>query len=270
MKGWILMSTKGSDGAARERTSDIEAGDGLGAEQTRAGAARRRDRAAEDRDSEANVRDGLALAADSEAGSSALRQSREERQVRAARDRELAASDRVEASLDRVEAAVDRDKSTEALGDEVRAELAGTMGAQFGLAALQREMDRSERTGESLVVAFVGAVAGETPGNGPAQQVVEDVAECIENDVRDYDLVARMGDGGLICAQAGQSISRATVRYDEIALRLAARPSGARMTVELMELSSAESREAREQRPSAADAFSSWRRREDSQPTAAR
>jgi GGDEF domain-containing protein len=241
------MSTKALGGDARERTRGMGESDGLGAGLDRADAAARRDLAAADRDAEANARDSVAVAADFD--EEPLSPSNgEQRQVRSARDRESAASDRVEAGLDRRQAAADRELSRDAVGDVVCDELTGAMRPRVGLAALQREMDRSGRTGEPLVVAFIDVVGGESsgaaPGGPPGSQALQDVGRSLIEDVRDYDLVARMGDTGFVCAQAGQSIARATARYGDVALRLAARPGGATMTVGLLSPNSGESLEA--------------------------
>ena len=232
------MSTKGSDGDARERSREVGSSDGLGADPTRASAAARRDEAAEERDSEANARDGLAAAADSEPGSSSRRSDLEQEDQRWARDREASASDRVEAGLDRAQAATDREMANDGIANEVSDHLTGAMGPRFGLAALRREILRTERSDELLLVAFVEAVGYEAAGQWSSQavndRVLRDVAECLSDDLRDYDLIARVADSGFVCAQSGQSISRAVVRYRDIALRLSQRPDGAQMKVGLV------------------------------------
>jgi hypothetical protein len=60
------------------------------------------------------------------------------------------------------------------------------------------------------------------------------VAECLSEDLRDYDLIARVADSGFVCAQSGQSMGRAVVRYRDIALRLSQRPDGTQMKVGLV------------------------------------
>jgi hypothetical protein len=232
------MSTNGSDGDARERSREVGRGDGLGAGPSRTAAAARRDEAAEVRDSEANARDGVATTADSAGRVSPRRQSAEHRDERSARDREAAASDRIEAGLDRAQAATDRELADDGIANEVCDDLTGAMGSRFGLASLQREILRTERTDEALLVAFVEAVGHGEEGTESSQanrdRAFEIVAECVGDDLRDYDLMVRIAEHGLVCAQPGQSISRAAVRYREVALRLSRRPGGARMKVGLV------------------------------------
>ena len=232
------MPTNGSSGEGRKRSRDVGRNDGLGAIPTRAAAATSRDEAAEERDSEANARDGIAAAADSDGRSSLRRSTDEQRDFRSARDREAAARDRIEAGLDRAQAAVDRELAYDGIVNEIRDHLTGAMGPKFGLATLRREILRTERTDEMLVVAFVEAVAPDVAEDRPAQaaddRVLRDVAECLREDLRDYDLMTRVADSGFICAQEGQSLFRAAVRYREIAVRLALRPDGARMKVRLV------------------------------------
>lgn len=242
------MSTNGSDGEARESSRDVGRNDGLGARPTRAAAATRRDEAAEVRDSEANARDGVAATADADGRAALRRSTDEQRDFRSARDRQAAASDRIEAGLDRAQAAVDRELAYDGIANEVRDHLTGAMGPKFGLATLRREVLRSERTDEMLVVAFVEAVgpdvAEDLPGQAADDRVLRDVAECLRDDLRDYDLMTRVADSGFICAQQGQSLFRAAARYREIAVRLALRPEGARMKVRLVARESGDTFEA--------------------------
>jgi PleD family two-component response regulator len=232
------MPTKGSIGDARERSREVGRNDGLGADPTRAAAATRRDEAAEERDTDANARDGLATAADSDRGSPSRWPDLGRQDERSARDREAAASDRVEAGLDRAQAASDRELATDGIANEVCDHLTGAMGPRFGLAALRREILRTERSDELLLVAFVEAVGREVAGQRPGQvtndRIMRDVAECLSDDLRDYDLIARVADSGFVCAQSGQSLSRAAVRYRDIALRLSQRPDGTQMKVGLV------------------------------------
>jgi GGDEF domain-containing protein len=231
------MSIKRSDVDARGRSREVGHNDGLGADPTRAAAATRRDEAADERDSDANARDGLAAAADSDPGSSSRRPDLG-RDQRSARDREAAASDRIEAGLDRAQAATDRVLATEGIDNEVCDHLTGAMGPRFGLAALKREILRTDRSDEMLLVAFVEAVGQEVDGPRASQltidRVLRDVAECLSDDLRDYDLMARVADSGFVCAQAGQSISRGTLRYRDVALRLSERSDGSQMKVGLV------------------------------------
>jgi PleD family two-component response regulator len=242
------MSGHGSVGDGREHSGEVDRTDGLGAGPTRAAAAVRRDEAAAERDSAANARDGIAAAAALNPGPPSHLSTAEGSDQRSARDREAAAGDRIEASLDRAQAAMDRELAKDGISNELSDLLTGAMGARFGLAALRRELLRTERTEEILLVAFVEPVDQEPDANESRRtakdEVLQDLAQCLSDDLRDYDLMARVGDQGFVCAQPGQSISRATVRYHEIAARLALRSDGAQMKVGLVEREAGDTFEA--------------------------
>jgi diguanylate cyclase (GGDEF)-like protein len=184
-------------------------------------AAELRDRAAEDRDFAAEIRDGVAGTGERKPWSA---------------DREFA-----------VNAARDRQLASHELANEGIDSLTGVMGRRVGLAAIQREMDRSERTGEALVMAFVDTVGlkaiNDSQGHAAGDRALQDVAGCIRGDLRSYDLVARVGGDEFVCTHSGQSLAQAGTRYREMSLRLAEGPSGARITVGLAELETGDSLE---------------------------
>ncbi len=192
----------------------------------REAAAERRDLAADERDRIAEVRDRLAYLGKQLSGN----------------QRELAAGDRERAAEDRRQAAEDRQAARHELAFEGLDALTGVMGRRVGLAALQREMDRSERTGETLVVAFVDTVGlktiNDSRGHREGDRVLREVASCITEDLRSYDLVTRVGGDEFVCTLAGQSVAQARERYEQISLRLAERSNGAQITVGLAEYES--------------------------------
>jgi diguanylate cyclase (GGDEF)-like protein len=185
-------------------------------------AAEERDRAAEERDFAAQVRDGVATVGRANPYS---------------HQRELAARDREEAAKDRRLAAKDREAANNELAGEGIDSLTGVMRRNVGLAAVQREMDRSERDGTPLVLAFVDVVGlkatNDTRGHSAGDRMLQDVAGCITDDLRTYDLVTRIGGDEFVCTLSGQSVAQASRRYEEMALRLEQGASGARMTVGL-------------------------------------
>ena len=69
--------------------------------------------------------------------------------------REAAAHDRELAAEDREQAAHDRSVAADELAAEGIDDLTGAMLRRVGLGAIQREMDRTQRSGEGLVVAYV-------------------------------------------------------------------------------------------------------------------
>lgn len=186
-------------------------------------AAERRDHAAEDRDLTAQVRDELAV----------------EGEQFSADDRRLAARDREAAAADRGQAAADRGAARHELAYEGLDALTGVMRRRVGLAAVQREMDRSERTGEPLVLAFVDTVGlkaiNDTHGHREGDRVLREIAGCITEDLRSYDSVTRIGGDEFVCTLSGQTVAQARQRYNEISRRLAAHSARAQMTVGLAE-----------------------------------
>ena len=180
-----------------------------------------RDRAAERRDLEARSRDQRAE------GGTPL--SPNERRI-GARDREAAARDRAAA-------AEDREAAHRALAGEGLDPLTGAMRRGVGLAAVQREISRAERSGESLVVVFIDVVGlkltNDSRGHGEGDRVLREVAECIIGDLRSYDVVTRVGGDEFVCALTRETVEHATRRYEQISQQLAERGNGAAITVGL-------------------------------------
>lgn len=212
-------------GTSEDRDSALEAT----SPSAREAAADRRDLAAEARDLAAQVRDGLA--ADCE--------------QRPAEQRELAAQDREDAAEDRRHSAHDRELASLELAYEGIDSLTGVMRRRVGLAAVRREMDRAERTGEPLVLAFVDTIGlkaiNDTQGHAAGDRALQDVAGCITRDLRSYDLVIRVGGDEFVCTLSGQTITQADARYENMSLRLAEGTSGARITVGLAALETGDS-----------------------------
>jgi diguanylate cyclase (GGDEF)-like protein len=187
-------------------------------------AAEERDRQAEGRDVAASVRADL-VAAGTDEGSI---------------ERDFAATDRTAGAKDRAAAARDRESARHELAYAGLDHLTGAMARGVGLAAIRREMDRAERTGEPLVLAFVDTVGlkaiNDTRGHGAGDRVLEDVATSLKQDVRSYDLVARIGGDEFVCTHLGQSADQVAARYDGVSGRLAEGSNGARVTVGLATL----------------------------------
>ena len=111
------------------------------------------------------------------------------------------------------------------------------MGRGVGLAAVRREMDRAERTGEQLVLSFVDTVGlkaiNDTRGHRAGDRVLEAIATSLKQDLRSYDLVARVGGDEFVCTHLGQSTAQVDARYGLLSRRLAEESNGARVTVGL-------------------------------------
>jgi diguanylate cyclase (GGDEF)-like protein len=219
--------------------------------------AARRDRDAEARDAAAAARDQLATTLDAEIerlekvgaeeGNGAvvgleilLRASRDRKRAAASRGRAAvsrgeAARDRDLARQDRLEAAVDRRAAAEELAAEGLDHLTGTLRRRVGLVAIQREIDRTRRTHEPLVVTFVDVdglkVVNDTHGHDAGDDLLVGVARCIKAGLRRYDVIMRFGGDEFVCSLSGQDLVGVERRFDQIASQIAKTQRGATITV---------------------------------------
>jgi diguanylate cyclase (GGDEF)-like protein len=194
-----------------------------------------RDRAADERDREAEKRDVAAEARDEIVTGAGKRSIA----------RGLAAMDRDNGARDRASAAADRESARQELAAAGTDGLTGAMGRRSGLAAIQREMDRADRNGEEVTLAFVDTVGlkaiNDRDGHAAGDRVLETIAATIRQDLRSYDLLVRIGGDEFICAHSGQDSARLVSRYEVLSRFLAGGASGARMTVGLATLRRGES-----------------------------
>lgn len=220
-------------------------------------AAMLRDRLAEDRDAAARARDELAARLDTETEhleleahdtnggrlrgadilmrAAGLRRRAAASRARSAELREAAARDRDSAGHDRRQAAIDRADAAAELAAEGVDHLTGALRRRVGLAAIQREMDRTTRTGEGLVVAFVDVVGlklvNDVAGHVAGDELLRSVAGSIRGQLRNYDLIARYGGDEFVCSLSGLDEPGARRRFDAIAVELATAPSPGQITV---------------------------------------
>jgi diguanylate cyclase (GGDEF)-like protein len=186
----------------------------------------------------------LDLQDSAEAGKSnsadALRRVRDRRRAglvrnRAAQQRDAAAHDRELAAKDRAQAAHDRGLAAAELAAEGIDDLTGAMLRRVGLGAIQREMDRTRRSGERLVVAYVDVdglkAVNDTAGHIAGDVLLANVAESITHDLRSYDVICRFGGDEFLCSLADQDASGASERFQQIGTRLSDLTSGATITV---------------------------------------
>ena len=201
-----------------------------------------RDAAAAQRDAAADVRDRLAAQADAEldrlgAEGSAMR-------AGAATRRAAAKRDRVAAAFDRQMAEQDRHLAAEYLAMEGFDHLTGALRREVGLDAIRREMSRSTRGGQSLVVAFVDVDGlkrmNDDYGHAAGDQLLRDVAGHIHAALRSYDVIARYGGDEFVCALSGD-LPRARERFDQISHKLRHATGGATITIGLAEMQPGES-----------------------------
>jgi diguanylate cyclase (GGDEF)-like protein len=155
--------------------------------------------------------------------------------TRAAVQRDAADSDRELAAADRALAARDRSVAAEELAAEGIDDLTGTMLRRVGLAAIQREIDRTRRSGESLVVAFIDVdglkALNDTVGHTAGDELLRVVVESITHHMRSYDVIARFGGDEFVCSLAGQDAGGAQERFEQIRTRLSDEKRGATIAV---------------------------------------
>jgi diguanylate cyclase (GGDEF)-like protein len=224
-------------------------------------AASRRDHVAAERDAAALARDELAAAFDAElewldherqaedgqppSESDLLvlaagdRQRAAAARSRAALQRDASGDDRELAAEDRAQAARDRSIAAEELMAEGIDDLTGTMLRRVGLAAIQREIARTRRSGESLVVAFVDVdglkTVNDSVGHSAGDELLRVVAGSIAHHLRSYDVIARFGGDEFVCSLAGLDAAGARERFEQIRTRLSAEKRGATIAVGLAE-----------------------------------
>jgi diguanylate cyclase (GGDEF)-like protein len=224
--------------------------------------AARRDRTADDRDEAARARDQLAASIDAEiellesehfasngdgnggslpARTELLRRLSAERRravtnrARAADQRDAAARDRKLAAEDRDRAHHDRRAAAEALERESIDHLTGALGRRAGRAAIQREMARATRFGETLVLMFVDVdglkATNDDQGHLVGDSVLRATARCLTEGLRAYDIVLRFGGDEFVCTLSDQDTNGARKRFAHIAARLAEVAEGQTITV---------------------------------------
>lgn len=247
-------SAKARDVSAHERAESARARSDVS--QLRDENAARRDRVAEDRDAAARARDHLAAEADRkdaglENGRPVLRRMlgdhhrAAEARERAAEQRNGAARDRHQAAVDRRHAGTDRAAMSEALAKEGVDDLTETLLRGPGLVAMQRELDRTARSQEPLVVAFVDVdglkATNDTQGHPAGDDVLRAVARCITQRLRNYDVLTRYGGDEFVCSLTGQDASGVRRRFERIAEDVEESTDGHTITVGLAERAADES-----------------------------
>lgn len=158
--------------------------------------------------------------------------------LEAARDRRESAEDRRQAALDRAIAEAEiRGHGTDPL--------TGSLLRAPGLAAMQREWDRTKRTDEAFVVAFIDVnglkVVNDGRGHQAGDELLQAVARCIEDRLRPYDVIARYGGDEFVVTMSGQDDAGVGDRFDLIADDLARAVDGASITVGVAERQTDES-----------------------------
>lgn len=157
--------------------------------------------------------DILLWAAHDRSQAKADRVSARARRAAAATDRELAAEDRARAALDREQGA--RDRAAASVD-----ELTLTLRRGVGLAALEREMNRAERTGESLTVAYIDVdglkAINDREGHAAGDATLRRVTDHLHQHLRPYDFVARIGGDEFLCVVPDAEPDDVRRRFDAV------------------------------------------------------
>lgn len=202
--------------------------------------AEQRDRLADLRDRVAEDRDRLARLQDQHD----TRATKEDVLVRAQRDRARAAADRAKAAEDRARAAADREAAALDRAEARRAhlessqdlqlaatdELTGAWTRNFGLPEVSREIERANRTGGKLVLAFIDVdglkTINDTEGHPAGDRLLQAVVSTLRANVRTYDVIVRYGGDEFLCAMPNIDTEGAKQRLAAIATALAAGDRG--------------------------------------------
>lgn len=216
-----------------------------------------RDRTAEARDERAEAHDEASKARDQRAEARDLRAEAREQgsetgkgaaadRAGALRDRRGGASDRTQAADDREAAAADRVQSAQERATSSIDELTGAYRRGAGTLALEREVSRAQRTGKSMVVAFVDVdglkETNDSLGHAAGDRRLREVVTTIRRHLRSYDLIVRFGGDEFVCGLAEMAVSKATKRFEAASADLEATDMGS-ITVGLAELQPGDSLE---------------------------
>ena len=201
-----------------------------------------RDKRAELRDAVAESRERRAVGADVDDLRDALRAHR----AAAAASRRSSARDRTAAAADREAAAIDRRHAEEdrrhADADRRHAgvdELTGFFRREAGELALTHEIERSRRSGDSLILAMIDVDAlkaiNDRHGHAAGDALLRDVAAAIASTMRSYNVTVRWGGDEFICSLFGVTLDVASGRIAEIQRALEDRRPGASISAGLAE-----------------------------------
>jgi diguanylate cyclase (GGDEF)-like protein len=205
-----------------------------------------RDKAAELRDGVLAARDGerpeepvaartgleiVLRAAEDRARAAADRAAAARAHARAADDRRHAAADRRSAAQDRMAARADREALLAELALAETDPLTGARSRRAGLADLDREIERAQRTTGLLSVAYVDVVGlkavNDSQGHAAGDALLVRVVAVIRAHLRSYDLVVRIGGDEFLCAMSNMPLRETRARFARAAAELRT-PSGAR------------------------------------------
>jgi diguanylate cyclase (GGDEF)-like protein len=146
--------------------------------------------------------------------------------ARAADDLALAAAEREEAARERAEALRNRNESAGILKLATTDELTGAWTRKFGLDQISRELERAQRTGAKLLLAFIDVDGlkqlNDTRGHQAGDALLQLVGETLRANMRRYDVIVRYGGDEFLCAMPNHTAAEARARFERIAAALKA------------------------------------------------
>jgi diguanylate cyclase (GGDEF)-like protein len=155
--------------------------------------------------------------------------------ARAALQRQAAADDRASAARDRQHAALDRVAYAHELAAAATDEMTGALRRGVGLVALQREMDRTSRSGEQLIVAFVDVdglkAVNDRDGHSAGDSLLRTVVSLVTEEFRSYDLMLRFGGDEFVCSFSGDGLGEIGKRFTRVSVKLGQAAPGASISV---------------------------------------
>lgn len=111
-----------------------------------------------------------------------------------------------------------------------------------GLADLDHELDRCQRTNSSLVVAYVDVVGlkalNDNEGHAAGDELLKRLVATIRAHVRSYDLIIRLGGDEFLCVMTAVTLPDARQRFRQVAGTLAASPDAGAIRTGFAELRS--------------------------------
>lgn len=206
------------------------AGDRRRAWQDRRAGAKERSRSEQDRDT---------ASADRGAGADERNLASLDRSTALA-DRAAGASERTGAEHERDAASADRRDSAQDRDYASLDGLTGVYSRTAGLVELQREIARTKRSGQPLVVAFLDVdhlkAVNDASGHAAGDQLLVEIANTVRTELRSYDLIIRYGGDEFICVIPGLDTAAATKRFSMVNAVLARASAHGSVTAGIAEL----------------------------------
>ena len=158
----------------------------------------------------------------------------------AAADRAVAASDRERASADRRQAAADRRQAHADLQRAHFASLTGVYMRDFGRVTLQEAIDRSRRSAEPFVLAFIDVdglkALNDSEGHAAGDALLQTVGGVLKSKLRRNDPIARVGGDEFLCGLTNTELEVSQLRFKEIRVAVEQAAATGSITVGLASL----------------------------------